>query len=111
EKSRATVFLRHRHPAARFTGNLPLGGLHGLPGARCLPRRTIMLLELAKSPSHGGPLPASTTNGTRRNAGIVERRFGLLATLCAAPRHTLDSSGRDGSGRRPESKELGAVSA
>ena len=87
EKSRATVFLCHRHPAARLTGDLSLGGLYGSAGARRLTRRAIMLLELAKGPPHSGPFPASTAYRTRRNAGIVERRFGLLPTFRAAPSH------------------------
>jgi hypothetical protein len=50
EKSRATVFLRDRDPAAGIAGDFPLGRFHGPPGARCLARRAIVLLELAKGP-------------------------------------------------------------
>jgi hypothetical protein len=92
EKSRATVFLRDSDPAAGLAGNLPLGRLHSPPGARCLARRAIMLLELAKGPPQRGPLPASTANTTRRYAGIVERQLSLLPTFRAAPSHPADST-------------------
>jgi hypothetical protein len=92
KKSRATVFLRDSDPAAGLAGNLPLSRLHSPPGARCLARRAIMLLELAKGPAQRGPLPASTANTTRRNAGIVERQLGLLPTFRAAPGHPADST-------------------
>jgi hypothetical protein len=96
EKCRATVFLRDSHPAAGLAGDLALGRLHGPPGARCLARRAIMLLELATSPPQRGPLPASTANTTRHNAGIVERLLSLLPTLRAAPSHAIDSTDREG---------------
>jgi hypothetical protein len=90
KKSRATVFLRHSNPAASLAGDLPLGCLHGSPGARCLARRAIVLLEFAQSPAQRGPLPASSANTTRRNAGIVQCQFGLLSTFRAAPGHPAD---------------------
>jgi hypothetical protein len=51
KKSRATVLLRDSDPAAGLAGNLPLGRLHSPSGARCLARRAIVLLELAKGPA------------------------------------------------------------
>ena len=48
KKSWATVFLRDGDPAAGLAGDLPLGRLQGAPRAGRLPRRTIMLLELAE---------------------------------------------------------------
>jgi hypothetical protein len=87
KQRRATVFLRDSNPAASLAGDLPLGCLHGSPGARCLARRAIVLLELAQRPAQRGPLPASSANTTRRNAGIVECQFGLLSTFRAAPGH------------------------
>jgi hypothetical protein len=93
QKGRATVFLRGSDPAAGLTGNLPLGRLHRSPGARRLARRAIVLLELAQCPAQRGPFPASSANGTRRNAGIVECQFGLLSTFRASPGHPADSTG------------------
>jgi hypothetical protein len=95
KKSRATVFLRDSNPAAGLAGDLPLGRLHGPPSARCLTRRAIMLLELAKGPPQRRTLPASTANTTRRNAGIVERQLSLLPTFRAAPSHPADSTDRE----------------
>lgn len=95
QQSRATVFLRDSDPAAGLAGDLPLGRLHCAPGARCLARRAIMLLELANGPPQRGSLPASTANTARGNAGIVERQLGLLPTLCAAPSHPTDSTDRE----------------
>jgi hypothetical protein len=54
-----------------------------------------MLLELAKGPPQRGPLPASTANAARRNAGVVERRLSLLPTFRAAPSHPADSTDRE----------------
>lgn len=94
KKGWATVFLRDSDPAAGLAGDLPLGRLHSPPGARCLARRAIMLLELANGPPKRGPLPASTANSTRRDAGIVERQLSLLPTFRAAPSHPADSTHR-----------------
>ena len=95
KKSLSTMFLRDGDPAAGLTDDLPLGRLHGTPRARCLPRRTIMFLELAKGPPQRGPLPASAADTARRNAGIVERLLSLLPTPCAAPSHPTDSTDRE----------------
>jgi hypothetical protein len=64
KKSRASVLLRDRDPAAGLAGDLPLGRLDGPPGAGCLARRAIVLLELAKRPAQRGSLPTSTANAT-----------------------------------------------
>jgi hypothetical protein len=92
KKSRATVLLRDRDPAAGFAGDLPLGRLHRPPGARCLARRAIVLLELAKRPSQRGSLPTSTANTARRNARVVECQLGFLPTFRATPSHPTDST-------------------
>ncbi len=92
KKSRATVFLRDGDPAAGLAGDLPLRSLHGAPRARSLARGTVVLLELAQGQPQRGPLPASTADTTRRNAGIVKRLLSLLPTPCAAPSHPIDST-------------------
>lgn len=92
EKSGATVLLGNGDPAAGLASDLPLGRLHRPPGARCLARRAIMFFEFAESPAQGGSLPTSTANTTRRNAGVVECRLGLLTTFRATPSHPADST-------------------
>ena len=88
EKSRATILLRHRDPAASLARDLPLGRLQDPPGARRLACRAIMLLELANRPAQRGSLPTSTANTARCNAGVVEGPLGLLPTSRATPHHS-----------------------
>ena len=88
EKSRATILLRDRDPAAGLARDLPLGRLQDPPGARCLACRAIMLLELANRPAQRRSLPTSTTNTARCNAGVVECPLGLLPTSRATPHHS-----------------------
>ncbi len=92
KKSGATVLLGNGDPAAGLASDLPLGRLHRPPGARCLARRAIMFFEFAESPAQRGSLPTSTANTTRRDAGVVECRLGLLTTFRATPSHPADST-------------------
>ncbi len=126
KKSRATVLLRDCDPAAGLAHDLPLGRLHGPPGARCLSRRAVVLLELAKRPAQRGSLPPPSANTARRNAGVVERQLGVFSAFRATPSHqstlpparrhsrirrrdrhggrgshTLSSQGRGPAGNRP----------
>jgi hypothetical protein len=95
KKSRATVLIRHRDLAAGLAGDLPLGRLHGPPGARRLACRAIVLLELATRPAQRGSLPTSTTYTTRGNAGVVECQLGLLPTFrTITPGHPADFTAR-----------------
>src|SRR5256885_15388863 len=115
EKSRATVLLRDRDPAAGLAGDPPLGRLHGAPGARCLARRAIVLLELANRPAQRGSLPPSAANTARRDAGVVECRLGLFATFRATPSHPTDSTPRRevtrfGARLRPVAKRNASIS-
>jgi hypothetical protein len=96
KKSWAAVFLRDSDPATGLADDLSLRSLHSAPLTGCLARRAIMLLELAKGPPQRGPLPASTANAARRNAGVVESRLSLLPTFRAAPSHPTDSTDREG---------------
>src|SRR5581483_1348681 len=65
KKSRATVLVRDRDPAASLASDLPLGRLHRSPGARRLARRAIVLLELGNRPAQRRSLPTSTANTAR----------------------------------------------
>ena len=100
KKSRPSVLIRDRDPAAGLAGDLPLGRLDGPARTRCLARWTIVLLELADRPAQLRSFPAPTANAARRNTRVVECQLGRLPTLCATPGHRADSIGRRDAGRR-----------
>src|SRR5262245_17229747 len=87
EESLATVLVRDSDPATGLANDLSLGRLQSPSRAGSLPRRTVVLLELAQGPPQRGSLPSSAANTTRRDARIVERKLGLLSTFRAAPSH------------------------
>ena len=86
EESRTAVFLRHRHPAARLAGDLPLGRLHGPPGARRLSRRAIVLLELTRpTASRAAPSVDRKQHTTQRRDCRAPIRPPPDASRCPKP--------------------------